>query len=295
MAAKYPNNRPTKDDWTPSNDGMGRTKSNDKDPRDLNTNFVAEEYNQQNDEIIALADSLGLVNALPTLSTASDHYAIREIMTYMTKRADKAGFYEHFVKRAGAATYSDHLNNVGAAATAYINTVADTNIGVVDQTMGVGVATGWETTDDHFHFRSTYCRFRLRVDTLAGAWAGGDTIEMGIYDFAGAYVRFYALAGAGPVWPVWTVGVDDGVGGALSDTMVADSDDLATGWHVFEILTTSTTAHFFYDRGGPAEEYKALAQAPLNARAEIYARCTEAAGGDHFYTDAIAAADTRVI
>lgn len=295
MAAKYPNNRPTQDDWTTTNEGMGRSKSNDKSPRDLNTNFVAEEYNQQNLEIMALSDSLGLVNALPTLATASDHYAIREIMTYFAHRADKAGAYEHFVKRAGAATYSDYYNNVGAAATAYTNAIAGDNIGTVDQTLGLGVATGWETTDDHFHFRSTYCRFRLRVDTLAGAWAGGDTIEMGLGDFAGAVVRFYALAAAGPVWPVWTVTVDDGLGGATSDTMTADSNDLATGWHNFEILTTASAGHFFYDRGGASEEYKLIAQAPLDARTEVYAHCTHAAGGDHLYTDAVASCDTRVL
>jgi hypothetical protein len=295
VAAKYPNNRPSADDWTTTNAGMGRTKSNDKDPRDLNTNFVAEEYNQQNLEIMALADSLGLLNSLPTMSTASDHYAVREIMTYMARRADKAGVGEHFIKRVGAATYSDYYNNVGAAATAYTNAIAGDNCGVVDQTMGLGVSTGWETTDDHHHFRYTYCRFRCRVDTLAGAWAAGDTIEMGLGDFAGAFVRFYALAGAGPAWPVWTVATDDGVGGSASDTLTADSDDLATGWHVFELLTTSTGSHFFYDRGGASEEYKALAQAPLNAHCEVYLHCTHAAGGDHLYTDAIASVDTRVL
>jgi len=295
MAAKFPNNRPTQDDWTTTNEGMGRSKSNDKSPRDLNTNIVAEEYNQQNLEIMALADSVGLTNALPTMSTASDHYALREVMDYFCRRADRAGAYEHFVKRAGAATYSDYLNNVGAAATAYTNAIAGDNIGTVDQTIGAGVATGWETTDDHVHFRSTYCRFRCRVDTLAGAWAAGDTVEMGLCDFAGAFVRFYALAGGGVVWPVWTVAVDDGVGGVASDTLTADSDDLATGWHVFEVLTTASAAHFFYDRGGASEEYKLISQAPLNARTEVYLRCTHAAGGDHLYTDAIAFADTRTL
>ena len=49
MAAKYPNNLPTADDWSTTNAGMGRTKQNDKSVRDLNelVKMIQEEFDVQ--------------------------------------------------------------------------------------------------------------------------------------------------------------------------------------------------------------------------------------------------------
>ncbi len=287
---KYPQNLPTADDWSTSNAGMGREKSNDKSPVDLNVNAVAEEFNQARQEIIAIAKKLGIDRTDLTDSSDTDYANSGEILSFMAQRADKPGFVEHFVNRSGIAHDSNYLLAAGTATTVWFSDA----VGVKAQTIQVATDTGWATQDQPMRFRSTHVRFRWQVDTLVGSWANGDYMRLGLYNsVAPSFVDFYVARAAGS-WPVWTVRIDDGIGGTASDTLtVAPS----TGWHVFEIVTTATGATFYHDRGaGTADEdSKTLTQAPANDKADLILWTNEAAGGDVLRTDMISAQDKRIL
>jgi len=290
MTAKMPSNLPTADDWTTSNAGMGRTKIDGKDPNDKDKNFIAAEYNQQNDEIIAIAKKQGIdLSELPSYGDdCLDSHD--EALRYLCSRVDKAGIFDHFLFNAYTTAITEDLGAVAAYGT-------DSDAcGVADITLAAGVATGYTQTTFHFRQRYTYSRFRLRFatgGTLPINAVTPDTIQVGVMRDATHYSWFQSECtnAVGPVWSNWNCEVNNG--GATDD------DDMTVGpvantWTVFEILTSTTGATFWLDRGTASEEKISLTgQAPENGTARPYAVMTSTAGGENFRIDLMGCFDTR--
>jgi hypothetical protein len=127
----------------------------------------------------------------------------------------------------------------------------------------------------------------------------GDLIFIGPYRDATHYVLFKSIRAAGS-WPVWTVEVNDG-GSTWSDTLTtgspADIDSSgAGGWVTFEILTTSTGAYFYYNRGETTGEYKGPGtQAPENARSDVRIVNDDTVGGNTINCSGVVCKDTRTL
>jgi hypothetical protein len=260
---------------------MGRTKQNDKSIEDPTYNYDANEYNQQNLEIVALAKSVGRNLSTLTLTSAADHESLRETLNFLTTRGDKASAWEHFTSDTIGQSKFSALNTAHAFAQVSGGT------GVAAITCAAATVEGWTQAYDHFHQRSSYfrCRFQISAVPVGGA----DIFNIGLYRDNAHYIMFHCTDPSAPT--SWTVEVNDG-GATDSDTLVAAP--AAATWHTFEILTTDTQAEFWYDRGEAAEEYKLLdGQAPENAYCHPYVSVTSAAGGEVFRCDQVGAQDTR--
>lgn len=284
MVAKYNGGAAfaTQDDYTATNAGCGRVKSNSKNPHDLNTNFTGPEYSQTVSELVATQTVLGRVRSTPGIYGDADLQSVNEIQRFLTSRWDRAGVFDHFTHTAGlgAGIHFSDLNTASAFAT-----VAG-GIGVMEVICGVGLNEGWDQGYDHFHQRSSFFRCRVQIDTVpVGA---GDVYNIGIVRDATHYVMFTCTNPSVPT--VWTVAINDG-GGAVTDTLVASPD--AATWHTFEIMTDATGADFWYDREAATYEHVRVTQAPENASAHPLVLVNSAAGGEAWRADFIGIADTR--
>lgn len=281
------------DDWSSTNDGMGRIKSNDKDPNDLDVNFTGPEWNQQSYEIVALADNLGRQLSELTVDADPDYASVNELMDKMVRRADRAGIHDHFMGSTGTGFLTIWFTAIaGGGAMAY-GTVAG-GTGVIVQTAAMGVETGMEHVDQLFHSRHTYYRTRFQISALPGN--NGDIIQMGLRRVANCYVTINSTR-AGGVWPEWQGTVNDG--GAIASDTLTGAGVAAGEWHVAEILAYTTGAWFFMDRGGQGgyTEYSAqvTTQAPENGQTDPIISVTSAAGGEVLRTDAVSTQDTRTL
>lgn len=285
MAAKYPTALPTADDWSTGNAGMGRTKTNKTSVNNLDHNFRAEEYNQQNLEIIALATKLGFdLSELPSYGDAClDSHD--EFLRYLCSRVDKAGIFDHFLFNNYSTAITEDLGAVAAYGSDF------DACGVANIALAAGVATGYTQTTWHFRQRYTYSRFRLKFATGGTLPAtNGDVIQIGVMRDATHYSFFHSTR-AGGAWPVWTCEVNDG-GATDSNTTVATP--VANTWTIFEIITTTAGATFWLNRGTASEEKVVVSgQAPENGTARPYAAMTSAVGGENFRIDLMGCFDTR--
>ena len=290
MASKFPSNLPTADDWTSANAGMGRTKSNKNDPNDLDHNYRAEEYNQQNLEIIAVTTKVGTDLSEPASYGDSCLDSHDEILRFLTVRADRAGFTDHICCNAFPTEHIDDIGAVGA-----LGTDADT-AGCANIVLAAGADTGYTTAAWLFRQRYTLSRFRLKFatgGTLPIGVVTPDYIHVGVARDATHYTWFesHCTNAVGPVWSDWTCEVNDG-GATDSDVMTVGPT--ANTWRTFEILTHTTGATFWWERGTASEQKIELtAQAPENGTARPYAVMNSAAGGENFRIDSMACWDTR--
>jgi hypothetical protein len=272
---------------------LGTGKKKNKEPIIDSTYGVdAAELNTHAGAIRALQTTLGDGSSVLPRDGDADEGNVRYVMDFLADRADKAGFNEHFITDSTSlAVISIHVDDFGAVA-ARANVTG--GIGVSAQTLpGGGGNTGLVATDEHFHQRSSYFRCRWQVDALPATVA--DPIYLGIYRNGTHYVRFYSECNnaVGPVWDAWTVEINDG-GSTDSDTLTATP--VAAAWHLFEILTTSAGAYFYYDRGTSSEEYVYLnGQAPEDGYADPIILASSNVGGEVLRVDSIACRDTRTL
>lgn len=300
--AKYPAALATADDYT--NNGMGRTKSNDKDPKRLDVNFVAEEYNQQNAEIIATQEKIGIDGHDPVGTAGSLDKSFDFLLKHWVPRLDEPGYVETFTMTPGfltAGVHSPYLTLIGGAAANGIDiTLTDALAAAYATSPAAPANTGWygpSIATNFWHQRSTYMGARVSMSSLPGT--NNDNIRIGLYRDATHYVHFYSER-AGGSWPVWTVEVNNG-GATWNDTLTTGSPaDLdrsgAGGFVTFEIRTTSTGAYFYYNRGEVNAEYKGPGtQAPENARSYQFITFNDGGGvgGDTIYMSGSACKDTR--
>jgi hypothetical protein len=285
MATSYPSGYDTE-----TTGSLGVDKANTDPVVTPSLNNDAAEYNNIKGAVRQLELKVGDGASVLTRNADADKENVREYMDFMMNRSDKAGYHDHF-------TYV--LLTVAALAGGGAVSVAQRSggIGVYSQTSVAGVATGLATAGatNIFHQRSSYCRFRVQLETIAfGPWANGDTIRYGLWRDATHYVIFESVA-AGGVFPNWTVEINDG--GSTDSTTLTTGPD--TSWHVFEILTTDSGAYFYLDRNTASEEYAYLnGQAPENGycdqRSEI--DCTNVAAATcDLYSDEMSCQDTRTL
>jgi hypothetical protein len=300
--AKFPAAEATADDWTSSNAGMGREKSDDKDPKRPAVNFIATEYNQQNVEIIAAQAKIGIDGHEPVGVAGSLDKSFDFLLNHWVPRLDQPGFVEAFLMDTGflgAGVHSPYLTLINATAADGINYAQSDALAAAFITAPAVVqVNGWDSSAI-FHQQSTYYAARVKVDGLPAS--AGDYFQFGIRRDATHYVLFHSTKPAG-AWPVWTVEVKD-AGSTWSDTLTAGSpadidESGAGGWVTFEILTTSTGAYFYYNRGEANAEYKGPGtQAPQSARASIWTAYGDngGVGGDTIYYSGTACKDTRTL
>ena len=284
MAAKFPASLPTADDWSTGNAGMGRTKTNKTSVNNLDHNFRAEEYNQQNLEIIALATKQGIDLSEPASYGDDCLGSHDEILRFLTTRGDRQGWNDPI---NGEAWPTPYMNDVGAVAAF----AADSNVaGCAAITLAAGVDTGFTTTSWLFRQRYMYARFYLYLTLPSGV---ADYIKIGVYRDATHYTHFYSECtnAVGPVWDPWECEVNDG--GSI-DTETLTATPVTGTFNVFEILTTTTGATFWLDRGTASEEKaEVTGQAPENGTAKPYAIGNSAAGGETFKLGSVSCWDTR--
>jgi len=291
MPAKFDAAIATADDYTTTNAGMGRTKQDDKSPNDLNVNLTGPEYNQQNLEIIAAQTKLGIAGHQPvgiagTLDRSHDF-----LLNNWMLRLDRQGFVETWLSTAAhiaaIARYSQWLDIVGGAG-GVTSGLAD-SIRACAVTLAAGVPSGWDS-DTIFEQQTTRLHTRLQVNVLSAT--DGDTIVIGLVRDATHYVTFVSTR-AGGAWPNWTVGIANG-GAPTTDILVTGNpSDFVGAWCTFEIISTSTGADFYYNRGETTAEYFTVTAAPENAMATFRQRITSNVGGEIIYNSASACADTR--
>lgn len=286
ITAKYPAALPTMTDYTDS--GMGREKTNDKEPRHLTTNIIGPEYSQICGEVIAIAEKLGIDMSEPASYGDATLGSVDELLNWYVYRSDRAGFMDHCVFSSYTTAMIDDIGAVAAYASD-----ADA-CGVADITLAAGAATGYSQATWHFRQRYTFSRYRLKFATAGTLPSGvGDTIQIGVMRDATHYSWFYSTCtnAVGPVWDDWTCEVNDG---GATDSAMMTVGPVANQWRTFEVLTTATGATFWWERGTANEEKIELtAQAPENGTARPYAVMTSAAGGENFRIDMMACRDTR--
>jgi len=283
ITAKYPASLATMTDYTDT--GVGREKSNDKDPRHLTKNIIGPEYSQLCGELIATQKHVGTTLSEPTSYGDDCLDSHQETLEWMAMRSDRAGFCEHWLQDAYSTRWLQDIGAVGAFA--HVGG-AGGDCGVVNITCAAGVATGYDQTYDHFRQRYTYMRVRWQIDVLLGG--GADTMEIGLIRTGGGFVKFHVTAPSVP--NPWTVEIDDSVNPPDSQAM-GTLPDPGT-WHVHEILTTVSGAHFWIDRGTAQEEHIYLSGAiPENNYCHPAVYVTQAAGGAVQSFDMMACRDTR--
>jgi hypothetical protein len=282
MTAKYQDGAAfaTQDDFTPTNAGCGRVKSNSKSANNLDVNFMGEEYSQLVTEAIATQVVLGRVRSTPGIYGDADLQGVNEIQRFLTKRWDRASAIDHFTCQIGAGIYFGDINTASG-----FTTVAG-GIGVTQVVCGVGLREGWYQNFDHWYQRSSYFRAIWMIDTIPVGAA--DVFQIGIVRYATHYVHFICTNPSAPT--VWTVEINDG--GAIGTDVLTIAPDAAT-WHTFEIMTDATGADFWFDREFANYEHVRVNQAPENGFAHPLVSVTSAAGGQAFIADFIGIADTR--
>jgi hypothetical protein len=284
MATNYPTGYDTL-----TSGSLGTGKKKNKEPIiDSTYDIDAAELNTTAGAIRALQTTLGDGSSVLPRDGDADEDNVRYIMDFLADRADKAGFNEHFITDSTSlAVISIYLDDFGAVA-ARANVTG--GIGVSAQTLAAGGDTGLQATNAQFHQRSTYFRCRFQFDALPGT--NGDLMRLGIIRDGTHYIRFESVR-AGGSWPGWTVEVNDG-GSTDSDTLTAAP--VAAAWHLFEIITNSSGAYFYYDRGASSEEYFYLTgQAPENGYADPTIYINSTVGGEVLRVDSIACRDTRIL
>jgi len=277
MAAKYPATRGTQTDWTSGDPGMGRSKINDKSPRDLAKNFVAEEFNQHTLEIIATQTKVGTTLAEPPGFGDAVLGSHEDALLYSVARADLGSVIEHFTD---STWNTNRFEDVGAVGAFVYDGSA---VGVGRMVLAAGVATGFIQNTQHWHQRSSLYRCRWVLSALPGT--NGDLLEFGFYHDANNWVRIYSIR-AGGAWPAWTCDVTVG-GVPTTGAFVATPADVV--YHTFEIMTSATGAVFWLDRGTANQERVAVAAPPEDAQSLPFILCTSTVGGENLDVDLIMA------
>ena len=264
---------------------LNTSKANDNEVVDTSIDVDANEINTCHGAVLALEQTVGIdPDGTLTVDGDSDAANIQEVMNYLADRADRAGFNETFCASSTslpANTVSYYVDAIAGGANPAFATVAGAS-GVSAQTSGAAARCGLEGTDDHFHSRYTYYRCMYQFSTIAfGPWANGDQIDFGLWLDINNYVRFRSTA-AGGVFPAYTYEIyDDGAG--TGSVLTGAAPDAGT-WHVAEILSTTTGAYFFIDRGGwnGNTEYSSglyTGTAPDNGQCNPFISIECAAGG----------------
>jgi hypothetical protein len=277
---------------------LGVDKANKEPVIDSTLDSDALEHNTIKGGVRQLQLTLGKDPAgVLTVDGDADEGNVREYLEYMMPRADKAGFFEHFLEDSTVLAFcggvtSTHIIGVAGGAGAAFATVSG-GIGVSATTLGAAAAAGLESTDAHFHQRSTYYRCRWQISALSAT--NGDYIYVGIRRDATHYVLFKSTR-AGGAWPDWTVEVNDG--GATDSAVLTGSNpsDAVGTWVNMEIFTDATGAYFYVDRKLATEYSDHLTgQAPENGQCDPVIVAISNAGGEVLRVDLVACADTRVL
>jgi hypothetical protein len=266
---------------------LGVTKADKETLVDANYQPSAAEWNNTATGILALERMLGDGAALPPLDGDVDEGNVRSTLDFLASRADKAGFNEHFTTDSTSlAVISIFVDDVGAA---FARAQVAGGAGVVAGTSPAATTTAIEGSDDHFHMRSTYARFRFQVDALSST--DTDFITAVLFTDGNNYTSISSVM-AGGAWPVWTAGV---VVAAAPTTSNFTATPTAATWITMEILTTATNAHFWIDRGEATEEYELVSAAPSNAFCHPSVQLFSNAGGEILRVDAVSTFDTRTL
>jgi hypothetical protein len=302
---KYPYALPTQDDWSATNDGCGRVKSDPLEAPDLETYLVANEYNTIVEELIALASKQG-INGSDPVGTTGLSLDFDFLSSKWMPRADRHGFVETWslspqVRTAlgGSGYESLYLERIGTPACAFDTAQSNSNNALALTLTGGAVSEGIGQSVYRFAQQSSYMGARIFLSALPNG-AAGEIISVGFKETATpSFVRFRSTATGAGTYPVWTVEIDNGAGGTASDVLSTGPSDLVGGgWITFEILTTSTGATFYYRRGNAAGQYKTLVQAPKNTKVMPFVQLDTDAlygGGAIVYCSAFACmhTDTR--
>ncbi|MBW2264355.1 MAG: hypothetical protein JRG91_20510 [Deltaproteobacteria bacterium] len=243
--------------------------------------YRADEHNVAEDILIAVCKSIGIINST---DPNAHEYRLNELEKYIAAYVTHyPGFVEDFLREQPGASYvSPYIDDVGALAV-LDNSIVDA-CGVGDIVLAAGVDTGWNGTGSALDIQDSLMEARMQIDALPVN--AGDVMEFGLYNAATDFVMFHATRGAG-AWDPWEAEIM--LGGASVDAETLTAVPVAGAWHTFKVKTTALGAQLIYDEGEVTQEVINLVGVPPAVRSDPRAIVNSNAGGEHLYSDYIAA------